>query len=97
MGSYFSFNGSFLEERHAARRTVFASLPVDRILVETDAPAMPPPEKFRPYSLPGLADGSVLNHPGNITGVYAGLAGIRGTTVEALAAEVEKNFRRLFG
>jgi TatD DNase family protein len=96
LGAYFSFNGYFLGERQAAKRAVFASLPADRLLVETDAPAMPPPPTHRPYSLPGLADGNLVNHPANIVSNYEGLAQIRGTTVELLAAQVARNFEALF-
>ena len=96
-GAYFSFNGYFLGERQAAKRTVFETLPFDRLLVETDAPAMPLPEERRAYALPGLADGNPINHPANIGAVYEGLAAIRKMPVTDLAAHVEANFRRLFG
>lgn len=96
-GAYFSFNGYFLGERQAAKRIVFETLPLERLLVETDAPAMPLPENCRAYTLPGLADGNPINHPANIGAVYAGLATIRKITVEALALQVAENFRRLFG
>jgi TatD DNase family protein len=96
-GAYFSFNGYFLGERQAAKRAVFESLPLDRLLVETDAPAMPPPSDCRTYSLPGLADGNPINHPANIGAVYDGLAKLRGIAMDTLAAQIEGNFRRLFG
>jgi TatD DNase family protein len=97
LGAYFSFNGYFLEPRHAAKRAVFAALPANRILVETDAPAMPLPPAHRTHTLPALADGTVLNHPANVAAAYAGLAALRGVTTEVLAAEVAENFLRLFG
>jgi len=97
LGAYFSFNTAFVDARHAARRAVFATLPADRILAETDAPAMPPPPDRRPYPLPGLADGTVLNHPANVIVAYAGLAAARSTTPEILTAQVADNFNRLFG
>ena len=96
LGAYFSFNGYFLGLRHAAKRAMFASLPLERLLVETDAPAMPLPSEFAAYSLPGLADGNPINHPGNIGAVYAGLARIRNLPLETLTNAVEENFRRLF-
>lgn len=95
-GAYFSFNGYFLGERQAAKRAVFAHLPRHRLLVETDAPAMPLPDAAREYALPGLADGNPINHPANIRAVYTGLAELCGMPVEALAAQVEENFHRLF-
>jgi TatD DNase family protein len=97
LGAYFSFNGYFLGERQAAKRAVFAELPIDRLLVETDAPAMPPPAEHRPYSLPGLADGNPINHPANIVATYAGLATIRHSPLDTLATQVAANFQRLFG
>lgn len=97
LGAYFSFNGYFLGERQAAKRAVFAALPLDRLLAETDAPAMPLPENRRAYALPGLADGNAINHPANIGAVYTGLAEVRGMPVDALAPVLEQNFHRLFG
>jgi TatD DNase family protein len=97
LGAYFSFNGYFLGVRQSAKRAVFAQLPADRILAETDAPAMPLPDDQRAYSLPGLADGNPINHPANIVSVYAGLAAVRGTPLDVLTAQVATNFERLFG
>jgi TatD DNase family protein len=96
-GAYFSFNGYFLGERQRAKRIVFETLPLDRLLVETDAPAMPLPEAAREFALPGLADGNPINHPANIGAVYRGLAGVRNMRVEELAHVVAENFHRLFG
>lgn len=96
LGAYFSFNGGFLDDRHTAKRTVFAALPLDRLLVETDAPAMPPPAALRPYSLPEIADGTSLNHPANITAAYTGLAQIRRIEPRTLQTQVAENFQRLF-
>lgn len=96
LGAYFSFNGYFLGERQAAKRAVFAAVPADRLLVETDAPAMPPPPHMRTHELTGLADGNPINHPANIAAIYVGLAALRQREVEALARQVEENFLRLF-
>jgi TatD DNase family protein len=97
LGGYFSFNGYFLGERQSAKRAVFQSLPAERLLVETDAPAMPLPAGRRTHELAGLADGNPINHPANIGAVYAGLAEVRGIALAELAAQVERNFQGLFG
>ncbi len=96
-GAYFSFNGSFLEPRHAAKREAFRRVPADRLLVETDAPAMPLPAPHARFALPPAPDGSPVNHPANLAATYAALAELRGTTPEALATQVEENFLRFFG
>lgn len=96
-GVFFSFNGNFLSPRHARIREIFAHLPLEHILVETDAPAMPLPESHRKYRLPPTPDGSTPNHPANLEVTHAALAEIRGISNTALADAIEKNFYRLFG
>ncbi|HEY1107093.1 MAG TPA: TatD family hydrolase [Opitutaceae bacterium] len=97
LGARFSFNGSFLHERHLAKREVFKGLPLDRLLVETDAPAMPLAPSQRAYALPDLSDGTAINHPANLVVAYEGLAAIRGMPRDALATAVAENFSRFFG
>lgn len=97
LGAYFSFNGSFLDERHARHREAFKQVPPDRLLVETDAPAMPLPQPWRTYKLPPTADGQTINHPANIEAAYVGLASVLGLPVTELADTVQDNFLRLFG
>lgn len=97
LGAYFSFNASFLDARRTRLREVYAAVPADRLLVETDAPSIRPPAAQEEFTLPATADGRHVNHPANLTATYAALADLRGTTVEALSAQVEKNFLRLFG
>ncbi len=96
LGAYFSFNANFLDARRARLREVYAAIPADRLLVETDAPSVRPPVAQAPYSLPDT-DGAHVNHPANLTATYAALAGLRSVTPEVLAAQLEQNFRRLFG
>jgi TatD DNase family protein len=96
LGAYFSYNGYFLQARHAAKSWVFAAVPPERLLVETDAPAMELPAPHRRFKLPDTCAGEPVNHPANLAATYAALATIRGVPVEALAIEVEKNFQRLF-
>jgi TatD DNase family protein len=96
-GAYFSFNGYFLDETRHRKREAFREMPLERTLVETDAPAMPLPAERVRYPLPDTTDGKKVNHPGNLAVAYEGLAELRGIGVAELATQVEKNFRRLFG
>ncbi len=95
LGAYFSFNGYFLGERHAVRRAAFGTLPADRLLVETDAPAMSLPPEHRAFSLPA-ADGNPVNHPANLGATYAGLAHVLGVPLPQLETQIAENFRRFF-
>ncbi len=96
-GAYFSFNGYFLDPRKTKQQDVFKLIPVDRLLVETDAPAMPLPQNWRTHKLPPAADGSSVNHPGNLDAAYAALASLRGISLYELTTRVTANFTRLFG
>ncbi len=92
LGAYFSFSPYFLHEKKVRQRAVFSELPFDRLLVETDAPSMAPPEALNPYPLSGGA-----NHPANIAMAYEYLALLRGITLEELLSQVRANFNQLFG
>lgn len=94
LGAYFSFNPYFLRPHREATRRLFATLPADRILVETDAPAMSPPSEHIEYTLPPSPEGKPVNHPAHIALAYRGLASLRQTTVESLAIQVAENFRK---
>ena len=94
-GAYFSFSPYFLHERKAAHRTVFAAIPEHRLLVETDAPDLRPPDERNLHPLADAA-GAPINHPANIAVAYAGLAEIRGIGIASLTAIAGANFARLF-
>jgi TatD DNase family protein len=96
-GAYFSFPGYFLGSRKEAKREIFKKIPQDRLLAETDAPAMRLPECYNRYPLPSTSEGQEVNHPANISAVYDGLAELLGLPAETLAPILAQNFRRLFG
>jgi len=95
-GAYFSFNASFLHDRKAARRAIFREIPLDRLLIETDAPDMLPPAERNPHPLQDAA-GAPINHPANLSLAYTALAELRGVSLQQLTAHVAENFTRIFG
>lgn len=95
LGARFSFCGYFMDDRKSKIHDVFRQIPLDRILVETDAPDQAMPEGMETHSL--IVDESKrLNHPANIVAVYHGLAKILEMPVEELKDQVEENFKQLF-
>lgn len=95
LGAYFSFPGYFMHERKQRQREAFAAVPLERLLIETDAPDQLLPESNTAIPLHDAA-GRPLNHPANLIRVYEFVAQQRGMSVSALAEQVEKNFQRLF-
>ena len=93
LGAYFSFNAAYLAPRHARLRELFQKIPLDRLLVETDAPAMLAPPAHAPFS---LAAAPTLNHPANLAASYAALAVLRDVPASDLTAVISTNAHRLF-
>ena len=95
-GAYFSLSPYFAHERKSRQAEVFSAVPFDRLLAESDAPDMWPPDELNACPLKDSA-GKQLNHPSNLIVSYRLLASLRGMTMEAMAGCLEENFNRLFG
>lgn len=97
LGAYFSLPGYYAHERKARQRETFKLVPRERLLIETDAPDQSLPESRMQHPLPADTNGKPVNHPANLRPVYEFAADLLGEKLEPLAAQVEENFRRLFG
>lgn len=86
MGLYVSFAGMVTFKKSADLRTIAAAVPDDRILIETDSPYLTP-EPVRKVQ---------RNEPAHVRHTAACLAEVRGTALEAFAAQTTANARRLF-
>lgn len=95
LGARFSFPGYFAHERKARRLETFRAIPLERLLVETDAPDQLPPESLMTHRVPG-DDGARLNHPANLPAIQRYLTDVLGQPHELFAARLEGNFRALF-
>jgi TatD DNase family protein len=91
LGAYFSFSGHFLHPRKSAVLEVFRKLPHDRILLETDAPDMLPPDSIISHPLPDS-----LNHPANLPAIGHALAAALGIPPEQLSTLTRDNATRCF-
>lgn len=92
LGAWFSFSGYFLQERKAKVLEAYRAVPRERLLVETDAPDMLPPEEFWVETLP-----EKLNHPANLVRIVEGLAEALGMEAAELERLTDGNARRFFG
>jgi len=85
LGFYLSMSGIAAFPKSQALRDIFAKAPVDRILVETDAPYLaPPPHRGR------------RNEPAYTAHTARVGAEVFGLSYEDFAAQTEVNFERLF-
>lgn len=96
LGAYFSLSGYFAHPRKAKQREAFKCVPANRLLIETDAPDMRPPDAWNDHPLPDPASGKPLNHPANLSAVYRFAAEFLGRELPLLTKQVERNFARLF-
>jgi TatD DNase family protein len=86
LGFYLSFSGIVTFKKANALREVARAAPLDRILVETDAPYLAPvPHRGK------------RNEPAFVVHTAALLAELRGLSPAELAARTTENFFRLFG
>jgi TatD DNase family protein len=85
LGFLVSFAGNLTYPKAQPLRDVAAKLPLDGVLVETDAPWLAP-----------APDRGKRNEPAFVTRTAQTLAGLMGVTDEEIAAATTKNFFKLF-
>lgn len=95
LGARFSLSPYFGHPRKAAQLEVFKSVPLDRLLVETDAPDMWPPDELNPNPLK-TEDGSTLNHPANLRVSYELLSRLLNLPTKELQDLIAVNYAALF-
>ncbi|TWT48518.1 TatD family hydrolase [Botrimarina hoheduenensis] len=86
LGMYISFAGMVTYKKSEALREVALSVPLDRLLIETDSPYLSP-EPVRKIR---------RNEPAHVAHTAACLAALRGESLAALAAATTANAARLF-
>ena len=85
LGFLVGLGGPLTYPRANRLRTLVATMPLEFLLLETDAPDQP-----------DAAIRGQRNEPARLPAVAAAIAGLRGQTVEELAARTSENARRLF-
>jgi TatD DNase family protein len=90
-GAYFSFNAEQLKHNVNKASAVITRVPIDRVLVETDAPYLLPEPAYRIAELP-----DALNHPKNLLATYQTVASILKIQSDELSERVAENFHTYF-
>ncbi len=85
LGLYVSFTGVVTFKKSEALREIVKSVPLDQMLVETDAPFLAP----EPYR-------GKTNEPAYVVRTAEALAKVKGVAIEEIAAATTDNFFRLF-
>jgi TatD DNase family protein len=86
LGFYISFSGIVTFKNATELQAVAKKIPLDRLLIETDAPYLTPvPYRGKP------------NYPGNVHYVAKFLAEIRSESYETIAEKTTENAKELFG
>lgn len=85
LGAYVSFSGILTYRNAEDLRRTAASIPMDRLLVETDAPYLAP-VPFR----------GKTNEPAFVVKTLEALAAVKGVGTETMAQATNENFFRLF-
>jgi len=85
LGFLVSFAGNLTYPKAQPLRDVAARVPLDSVLVETDAPWLAP-----------TPDRGKRNEPAFVTRTAARLAGLLGVSPEEIASATTQNFARLF-
>ncbi len=89
LGFHLSIGGSVTREGSQKLKKAVVSVPLDRLVLETDAPDQTP-------ELPGVDRGS-LNEPRHLIGIAQTVARLREMNPEALLDRSTENLKRLFG
>ncbi|MCF4009481.1 TatD family hydrolase [Rheinheimera sp. UJ63] len=85
LGFYISISGIMTFRNAAELRDVVKKLPLDRLLIETDAPYLAPvPHRGK------------TNQPAYVTDVAAAIAEVKAVSITELASATTENFYRLF-
>lgn len=92
LGFKLGFGGALTFERALQIRRLAATLPIEAIVLETDAPDIPPQWLYR-HAADRAAGATARNEPAELPRIGAELAALRGMTVQALAAATSANVR----
>ena len=91
LGFRLGFGGAVTYERALQLRRLAARLPLDALVLETDAPDMPPHWLYKTAEQRAAGEPQSVNSPAELPRIAAVLAELRGLSVEELASATSRN------
>lgn len=91
LGLKLGFGGAVTFERALQLRRLAATLPLEAIVMETDAPDIPPHWLYRTQAQRAAGESQGRNEPGELPRIAEVVAGLRGIEVTALAEASTRN------
>ena len=91
LGFKLGFGGALTYERALQLRRLASKLPLEAIVLETDAPDMPPHWIYKTALQRANGEPQGRNEPAELPRIGEVLAGLRGLSTEALAAATKRN------
>ena len=91
LGFKLGFGGAVTFERALQLRRLAAELPLEALVLETDAPDIPPQWLYVTAEQRATGQARQPNEPAELPGIGAVVAGLRGISVEALALATVRN------
>ena len=85
IGVYYSFSGSITNLNNLRALEAVKYAPLDRILIETDSPDIPP-------TINGIYDKNLLNEPSNLQIILNRVAEIRNLEIPEIKKQIQANF-----
>jgi TatD DNase family protein len=99
-GAYFSFSGYYLNKLKNNELNTFTRVPIKRLLFETDAPDMLPPEEVITHPFTSDRKDSdtetAINHPANLRSIFSHFANHTHQDPPELEVQISENFSRFF-
>jgi TatD DNase family protein len=91
LGFKLGFGGTVTYERALQIRRLAATLPLEALVLETDAPDIPPHWLYRTAERRQAGEAQGRNEPGELPAIGAVLAGLRGLPADELARATTRN------
>jgi TatD DNase family protein len=91
LGFKLGFGGTLTFERALQIRRLAQTLPETALVLETDAPDIPPQWRYRSATARALGEPTARNEPAELPRIAAALAALRGWPIERAAAVTAAN------